>query len=134
MPGALPPSSISAKQFPRVFDWIKRFDQAVKQAGRASSTPTTLKGDIAAEKILNGNHTSKISINSQDPSGLQEGQQVQVFPIDSGRSHKDQGRLIGLNEEEIVMEKKVKGDKVLHLHFPRLNFTLTAIGDNAARL
>jgi len=125
--GALPRELISDKQYPKVFAWIARFNDALKAAKGKAPTPATIKGDAAAQRILNAAfHDKDLGIDSADPLELRQGDEVEVFPIDSGTKHKDSGHLIGLAEDEIVLSTQVNG-KELHLHYPRTGFRIRKV-------
>ena len=114
--GALPRELISDKQYPKVFAWIARFNDALKSAKAKAPKPATLKGDAATERILNASFAEEeLGVDPSDPLGLQQGTEVEVFPTDSGTRHHDRGHLIGLSENEIVLSIQTKG-KELHLH------------------
>ncbi|KAJ9612247.1 hypothetical protein H2200_003844 [Cladophialophora chaetospira] len=124
--GALPKELISDKQYPKVFAWITRFNDALKAAKAKAPKPASLIGDAAAEQILNASFVDKdLGVDPSDPLGLQQGTEVEVFPIDSGSHHHDQGRLIGLTEDEIVLGIEANG-KELRLHYPRTGFRIIA--------
>lgn len=44
-----------------------------------------------------------------------------------GRGFVTNGKLVGLNREEVVLETKGSAASSLRCHFPRLNFNLTAV-------
>ena len=134
--GALPEDIFSPEQFPRVFDWIKRYDHAVKNARGAAPKPTTLKGEAALDRITKAASRSSVSVQSKDPYRLSKGQVVEIWPLDTGFSHKDRGELEGLNEEEIVLRVRTKhGDDTILLHVPRTGYRLRAVkGESSARL
>lgn len=132
MKGALDPSIISAKQFPKVFAWIARFNKEINAAKAKAPKPNSLKGDAAAQRILSAAYAdSDIGVDSSDPVSLEKGQDVEVWPIDSGFRARDQGKLVGLNDEEIVIQ--IPG-KDIHLHCPRKGFRLAAAGSPRGKL
>ena len=45
--------------------------------------------------------------------------------VDPGQSHPTQGKLVGLNREEIVMETMGSLASIVRVHFPRLGFVVT---------
>ena len=53
---------------------------------------------------------------------------MEIWPIDSGFSHKDRGKLVGLSLRECVISVKSQdsGKEVL-VHFPRTNFRIRAL-------
>ena len=129
--GALPRDLISDKQYPKVFAWITRFNDALKAAKVKAPKPTSLKGDAAAERILNASFVDKdLGVDPTDPLELQQGTKVEVFPTDSGIHHHDHGILIGLTEDEIVLGIQAKG-KELRLHYPRTGFRIRSVTGGA---
>ncbi|EXJ62780.1 hypothetical protein A1O7_03219 [Cladophialophora yegresii CBS 114405] len=125
--GALPRELISDKKYPKVFAWIARFNDALKASKAKAPKPATLKGDVAAERIFNASFVEKdLAVDPADPLGLKRGTEVEVFPVDSGTHHRDQGRLIGLTEDEVVLGIQAQG-KELHLHYPRTGFRVRAV-------
>ena len=123
--GALPSEHVSAQQYPKTFAWIDRFNHALKDAKARAPKPTVLKGDAAAQRILSAPLVDKeIGVNEGDPLGLRKGQVVSVHPIDSGVRYKDEGTLIGLNDDEIV----ITAESTVRLHYPRTGFRVAALG------
>ena len=94
-----------------------------------------VKGEVAAKQILSaaaegGDVGGKNGVEEGDPLGLKVGQEVSVWPTDSGFSHRDRGRLVGLTWNEIVVEKDVEGEAgrgSVRLHFPRTGFRVVAV-------
>lgn len=139
MKGALPSDVISEKQFPKVFSWIGRFGKAVSAAKAQAPKPMRLKGADAVEQILAAEFAeAEESVDQSDPLGLSKGEDVQVWPIDSGSKQKDQGRLVSLTSKEIVIAKTSKvGGKEIHVRTPRHGFRIAkakATADTAAKL
>ena len=126
--GALDPEIISAKQFPKVFAWIDRFNAALAEAKKKAPKPASLKGDAAAKRVLEGKFADgEVGVSASDPLRLHKDQLVEVWPTDSGFRHRDRGRLIGLTEDEVV----VVVDTGVRLHFPRTGFRVAAADDQA---
>lgn len=126
MEGALDRSIISARQYPKVFAWMARFKQAVSEAwGR---TPKAER--VSGEEILKGLGDATFAeaegaVDENDPLKLQKGQEVVVWPTDAGTSHRDSGRLVGLNAQEVVLQRKTEDGRFdVRLHFPRTNFRI----------
>jgi hypothetical protein len=118
---------ISEKQYPKVFSWIGRFNDELKKAKAKAPKPTTLKGDAAAQRIFNAPYVDdNLRIDGSDPLGFPNGTAVEVFPIDSGTRHRDQGELVGLTEDEIVLSLPQQA-KPLRAHYPRTGFRIRAI-------
>jgi hypothetical protein len=123
--GALPAEYISAERFPKTFKWIERFDAAVMAAVKENGKAKALSGAEAAEKIGSEGFAEKeSSVDESDPSGLKKGTEVEVWPIDSGFSHKDRGKLVGLTTKEIVIEGRMEGGKGVRIHCPRHGFRI----------
>jgi len=82
--GALPRELISEKQYPKVFAWIARFNEVLKAAKPQAPKPASLKGDAALLRILNASFAEQdLGVDQADPLGLQQGAEVEVFPLDS---------------------------------------------------
>lgn len=123
--GALDPDLISSMHFPKVFAWIDRFNGAVAAAKKKVPKPTTLKGDAATERVLTAKLVdSDIGVNASDPLKLTKGQEVEVWPTDSGVHHRDRGSLLGLGDDEVVIEAGTG----IRVHFPRSGFRVAAVG------
>ena len=126
MKGALDSGVISDKRYPRVFAWIARFKQAVSAAGQRMPKAQKLPG----EAVLNGlGHATFFEagggVDENDPLKLQEGQEVVVWPTDFGASHRDSGKLVGLNSREVVLQRKTEDGRFdVRIHFPRTNFRI----------
>jgi hypothetical protein len=127
---------MSVKQYPLVFAWFQRFNGAIKAAKAAADKPTTLKGAEAARRILSAKYAElEVKIDGQDPANLKQGDEVEVWPIDSGSRHHDRGTLVGINEEQIVLQLQAeRGEQGLRLHFPRTNFRVMSVQRSESKL
>ncbi|KAL9120462.1 MAG: hypothetical protein Q9187_002982 [Circinaria calcarea] len=136
MKGALPPEIISEEQYPKVFAWIDRFDKAVSTAKSSSPKPTTLKGAEAVRHITQADYVdTQQSVDENEPLGLKEGQEIEVWPLDSGFRHHDRGRLVALTSKEVVVASPTKiGGKEVRIHCPRTNFRIQAVSEAGAKL
>ncbi len=135
--GALPPDTISEKQFPKVFSWIGRFKNAISAAKSSAPKPVRLKGADAVKRIVAADSAEpEGDVDHSDPLGLSKGEVVQVWPIDSGFRHKDQGRLVSLTPREVVIAAQTKvGGKEIHIRAPRHGFRIAkATGGAGAKL
>lgn len=129
LPGALPADRVSAAQYPRVWAWMDRFKAAVKRAAPREKPPT-IKGDQAAEAVVNSPfREAEGAIDGDDATvradGLAKGQVVTVWPLDSGSSGRDVGRLVSIDEREVVIEVDVPGSSSgasVRVHAPRRGF------------
>ncbi|CCD34750.1 putative glutathione s-transferase protein [Botrytis cinerea BcDW1] len=135
LPGALPPDYISAQQFPHTYAWISRFDQATRLAGKKIPKPVLLSGAEVLEKVSAADFVEGDEcVDVQDPTGLQRGQEVEVWPIDTGMRRRDRGVLRGLSTREIVIESKTKGGVRVKIHTPRHGFRIRGVGGKSSRL
>lgn len=123
--GSLPDELVSDIIFPRVYAWIRRFQEAIKEAKATAPEPTKLKGKEAAEQILSAGFAEpEAQVNSADAQdSLHKGDHVEVFPVDTGFSHREKGVLLGLTGDEIV----VGLENGLRLHTPRIGFRVRHI-------
>lgn len=81
---------------------------------------------MSNSEYAEGVESSKI----EDPTGLKIGEDIQVWPIDSGFGSKDRGKLVRLDGEEVVIEKVNAKGTVVRVHAPRHGFRVRAV-DNA---
>ena len=126
--GALPPSLISGKQYPRVFSWIDRFTQAVTTAKATAQKPTTLNGPEAFKFITQASFAEEEGEVEEDPLSLHKGQDVEVWPLDTGVKHHDKGKLVALNAKEVVIATRTEAEaRELRVHYPRRNFRIQAL-------
>ena len=121
--GALPSDQISAELYPKVFAWINRFQEAVSAAAKSLGKPKTAKGIEAAASIESSDFAEEIGdVDPNDPSGLKKGQNVEVWPIDTGFRNKEKGQLLALSVSEIVIESKTQNGQTVRVHAPRHGF------------
>jgi hypothetical protein len=134
--GALPNEIISAKQYPKVFAWMKRFNEAVKAAKAAMPKPTTLAGSEATNRVETAIYAEREASNREDdPIKLGKGTEAEIWPVDTDTRHRDSGHLVGINEEEMVLGLPNKaGGGELRLHFPRTNFRIQSVESDISKL
>ena len=126
---ALPPNLVSAKHYPKVFAWHERFSSAIQAAKASGPEPTTLQGDAALNRIIRASYSENDSfVDEEDPLGLKEGSEVEVWPTDTGFKHRDRGRLIGESKGEDVLSiySEANGEEI-RVHFPRTNFRIERV-------
>ncbi|KAH6652683.1 hypothetical protein BKA67DRAFT_592948 [Truncatella angustata] len=129
MPGALPEDVVGPSKFPRVFAWIKRFEKATNARLKEVGKPKKVKGDDAA-KIITGSGfvEQEGGVDGNElvakAQGFKTGDSVKVWPIDSGSTHKDTGKLVTFTSTEVVIETQGKAGSV-RLHAPRHGFRIT---------
>jgi hypothetical protein len=126
MPGALQASYISKDQFPRVFAWIQRFDNAIKEAKAAGQKPVRIKVEELIAHLSKSRFYEPVGeVDAQDPTAFKAGDEVTVWPLDSGTSHRDTGKLLSLTPNDIVIAKRTNVDDLeIHLHMPRWGFRI----------
>lgn len=136
MKGALPDEIFGKEQYPRTHAWIDRFSAAVDKAKSAAPKPTKLKGDEMVQHITQADFAEQeAQVDQKDPLGLRKGQEVEVWPTDTGFKHKDRGRLVGLTKDEVVIAAKTKvGEKEVRIHAPRTGFRVQVVGGEGAKL
>lgn len=125
IPGALAPS-LTEKDWPRTHAYVKRFDAEMRSRMKAFGKPPTLQDDAKAADIVRSlplHDTTKVDVVDSDPIGLKRGDFVEIYPIDSGSSHRDQGELAGLSPTEMVVRKQTAG-KEIRVHVPRWGFRI----------
>jgi hypothetical protein len=97
--------------------------------------PKSLKGQEAVNQISKLHYAeSESSVDADDPTGLKKGQEVEVWPIDSGSNHRDRGLLLGLSGDEIVIESKTRDGQSVRVHTPRHGFRIRGTGNGDSKL
>jgi len=134
VPGALPQDQISAALYPKVFSWIERFKEAVSSAEKVVPASLTVDGEQASETIDGSSYNDREGeVDENDfvvqQHGLSKGQLVRVWPTDSGSRHKDLGRLVGIDGQEVVIETQA-GETAVRVHAPRHGFRVCAHEDS----
>lgn len=101
------------KDFPRIYKWV-------------ASWPTPDYKDLGQEevweKIKGAEYSAKdIGVNDKDPLSIKAGTNVCIENSDTeAGAHPQKGRLVGLNDDEMVIELK----NGLRLHFPRIGYVV----------
>ncbi|OLN85879.1 hypothetical protein CCHL11_05428 [Colletotrichum chlorophyti] len=126
IPGALPEEHVSADKFPRVFAWMGRFDKATSAARKAAPEVATVSGAEAARIVVSSPYNEDAGgVDAGDAlvvaEGLGAGDEVILWPADTGASHKDTGKLVRLDKDEVVIEVQGEGGTV-RVHAPRHGF------------
>ena len=103
----------------------------MKKAGKQK----TLKGDEALAQIsASGFAEDEGVVDTQDPTGLKKGQEVEVWPVDTGFNHKDKGPLVALSGAEIVIESKTRDGHTVRVHTPRHGFRLRSVDGASSKI
>lgn len=130
LPGSFPEDYFNKTRYPKVLAWRERYMTAIAKAKETAPKPTMLEGEDAVNQILNGEfNDEEMEVEGDDLSGLKAGQRVVMKPVDTGYSHVDKGKLIGLTGREAVISTVSRqGEKEVHIHYPRWNFTFEVEG------
>lgn len=121
---------VTKEEFPRVWSWVERFDQEMKRlrgvvkvgkVGLAEVEEGIRKGGFVEE--------SQGGVDERDPLGLKVGEEVEVWPIDSGFKQKDRAKLVKLSRDEVVIEKKTNKGEAIKIHAPRWGFRIQKAGN-----
>lgn len=126
----LPVEVAGLEGFARVRAWVGRWQEVVGAAKRRNGRPESVMGEEAAERILKAEYAEPLGgVEEGDPSGLRAGEEVLVYPTDTGRLNKDRGRLVALDGREIVVE--VEGERgTVRVHAPRHGFRVVKVGED----
>lgn len=128
--GSFPENIVSSKIYPRTIDWCNRYQKAVSDAQEAAK-PEVIEGDEAIKRINAAQFAEDPhGVDSTDPLGLKEGQQVTLSPRDTGFTRSESGPLVAITKSEIVVASKTKAGTTLHIHTPRWNFRVRAAESN----
>lgn len=128
LPNAYDEAFFNKNHYPKTIEWRERYNAAIAKAKEDADTPPELEGKDAVNKILNGPLTANPTVNA-DPIGMKEGEEVIMYPIDTGYNTKESGKLVGLGAHEAVVSTKSKqGDKEIRVHYPRWNFEIERQG------
>jgi hypothetical protein len=125
---ALKDSYISPTQFPKTFAYMARFHAALKAARSVAPKPIKISGPQVVGHLSSARFYDSIvgEFDASDPIDVKPGEQVTVYPTDSGVNHRDTGKLVALTPNEVVLEKRTKlGDFDVRVHFPRWGFRVT---------
>ncbi|KAF2843220.1 glutathione S-transferase [Patellaria atrata CBS 101060] len=135
---ALPQNVVSAETYPKVYAWIARFRAALKSAKSSAPKPVSIQGPDAIKHIINAEFAEPSGgVDKSDPLALNEGDDVELWPIDSGFSHHDRGKLVVLTPEEVtVASRNNSHGKEIRIHAGRWGFRVARAtgGTESSRL
>lgn len=131
MKGALDHDVISEHHYPKVFAWMDRFKKTLSQARAASPKPMTLSSEEALLRFKSAEFSEpEGEVDTTDALKLQKGQEVMVWPTDSGSAYRDRGKLLVLNTQEVVVQRKALDNQTdVRIHCPRTNFRIVPADD-----
>lgn len=125
----LPVEFLSDQQFPKVFAWLARYRAARDEAKQSAPKPTVLDGQAAAAQIHRSEFAeASVAVDGNDPLGLREGADVELYPADWGTEHRERGRLVGLTADEVTVAVVNKDEVEIRIHAPRSGFKVREIG------
>lgn len=92
----------------------------VKDAAKKHGKAKSISGEEAL-KLVGGSgfRENEATVDGNDPTGMKKGDEVEIWPIDTGFNHKDRGSLVGLTDKEIVVESRTKKGTSVRIHAPR---------------
>ncbi|EEP78897.1 predicted protein [Uncinocarpus reesii 1704] len=127
--GALDPALISEQTYPKTFAWVARFRKALTAARSAAPVPPTLTGEDVLEGLSRAQFAeAEGTVDPTDPLKLQKGDEVFVFPTDTGVNKRDRGNIVALHGQEVVLQRKTADERFdVRLHFPRTNFRILKV-------
>lgn len=129
------PDVISATTFPKAFAWMERFSAVIEKSQDTELEPTMISGSEVAEYMRTAQFVeAQGNVDVNDPLSLRVGDVVKLWPIESGFSHKDQGRLLSLTPKEIVLSKNIHGGKEIRVHAQRWGFRIRKIENSDDKL
>ena len=97
--GAFPEDVISQRIYPKTFAWCQRYHSAVDEATKSASKPEEIDGAEALKRLEKSSTEGNIQIDDKEPLGLKQGQDVEVTPIDTGKTGVQKGKLLGLDRD-----------------------------------
>lgn len=125
-------SFFNDKIYPLTFAWRERYVAAIEAAKKSAPQPTELAGPDAVSKVLGSSFQdsdSALKVEA-DPEGLKRGDEVEMWPLDTGFNAKDAGRLVKLDTNEAVVQaKSEQGGTEVRIHYPRWNFGIQRAGE-----
>nr|BBG28478.1 putative glutathione S-transferase [Aspergillus versicolor] len=132
IPGAVPKEHITAEKFPKVYSWVERFEKAVGEARKGLRRPQTVSGEKVAAWLGKAGveDQDEARVEQNDPvvkaQGLYQGQEVLLWPADTGANHKTKGKLVGFTSREITLDT-TEGEVSVRVHAPRHGFRVAAV-------
>lgn len=117
----------SAETHPKTFAWINRYSAALASAKESAPQPTELSGPDAVARVLGAGfqEDDKELTVEEDPEGFEAGDEVEMWPVDTGFDRKDGGKLVKLRVNEAVVAKRsLQEGKEVRVHYPRWNFAM----------
>jgi len=125
-------------EFPHALQWVTRMTKFLESKKTSQfMTPTKITGTDAAELIISSTFESYDVVGfdfvQATKLGVKAGDTVAIAPDDTGRDCPTVGKLVGLNQEEFVIETQ-ETSSVIRCHFPRIGFTVKSASNMKTKL
>ncbi|GKZ38479.1 hypothetical protein AbraIFM66950_010703 [Aspergillus brasiliensis] len=131
IPEALPERFVS-DEFPKTFDYLKRYNRAIATANNQCLKPESLAGPDAAKLITESDFVELEGDVEHDHTFLQKRQKVALSRTDesdfSRSVNRDLGTLLALTPQEVVIATEVTSTTPeIRLHAPRWGFAVESV-------
>jgi len=126
-----------ADRYPNVYGWWERYRKELDAAKMRAPKAVSLQGADAVKLIVRSEYTDgDVTVDSNDPLGLQAGAPVEVFPVEGGGgyTHQDRGRLVKLTKDEVAIAVESQSGEEMRIHAPRWQFRVRPVNEGGARL
>ncbi|KAL0484478.1 glutathione S-transferase HSP26 [Acrasis kona] len=118
---ALP--GFGASEFPKVYEWIKRFSDHVDSCYKNIEVQK-ISGEDAKKNILGSTESfESVEHSDYDPLNLKVGDKVALLPTDQSNVYSQPGELVALNAKSVT----VALDSGIRLHAPRIGFQIQKV-------
>jgi len=122
MKDSLPMKHFNVEKYPKVFAWVERFVGELERKKKEVGEATVLTSASMSRRTLEtASSPEHVSFAYDDPLGLKQGDNVEVFPSDYGQTGRTVGAIVGLTTHEVV----IRNSQGMFVHFPRWNFTIS---------
>ncbi|KAI9733542.1 MAG: hypothetical protein M1834_003143 [Cirrosporium novae-zelandiae] len=109
--------------------------EVLSAAKDSAPNPTSPKGAGAFKQILAAGDAEAEGNVADDPLGSKKGHYVSGWPIDTGSNHHDQGRLVALKLDEMVIASPANtGEKEIRIHTPRRQFRVKPVSNDESKM
>ncbi|KAI5834539.1 hypothetical protein K523DRAFT_339697 [Schizophyllum commune Tattone D] len=124
-------------KFAKTLEWLRNVQKYIQSQEATLPKTEKISGKEAAQRIA-----SAAAVEREKPLfdektatllGVKHGEPVAVIPEDNSRDYPTKGLLVGLSDEEVVLEIKGKAGTFL-CHFPRLRYAVVAGKAKEAKL
>lgn len=121
----MPSSTFPKDDFPKTFAWFERYKAAIEKATSSAPKPQEMNDEEATKSIESSAFAEKdLGVDSKDPHALKAGEQVSMWPIDTGFEYRETGKLVTLNSQESAVMSKTNNGVDVRIHHPRWQFRI----------